>query len=61
VGNTWFSVISDLTVNLAAGFFGAAFIVPAISKRGTKINLWLLTMNSALGILFLVVAFLARK
>lgn len=54
------SVISDLNVNLAAGFFGAAFIVPSVSKKGIKVNLWLLTMNSALGILFLALAYLAR-
>ncbi len=60
MSETWFSIISDLFVNLAAGWFGVVFIVPIQSKR-VKVKFWLLTTNLVLGILCLEIAFLLRS
>jgi len=56
----WFSVLSDLFVNLSAGWFAAAIIIP-IGNRRHKLNLWLLTTNIAFGILALIIAFQLRR
>ena len=48
-------VFSDLFVNMAAGWFGAAFIFPMTSKS-LRLNLRLLFYNIACGILCLIIA-----
>ena len=54
-------VLSELFVNLAAGWFGAVFIVPNFSGLKLPFNLFVLTMDILLGIFSLVVAFKLRK
>ena len=54
-------VISDLFINISAGWFGAAFIVPAFSKEDFTLNIGILTTNLLMGILFLVLAYKLRK
>jgi hypothetical protein len=57
----WAQIISELCVNLSAGWIGAAVVIPVTSKLDKKINLGLLTMNLAAGIVFLTVAFELRR
>jgi len=57
----WFGILSDLFINLAAGWFGAAFIVPATAKPSRRVSLWFLTSNMVFSTLFLVLAFKLRK
>lgn len=54
-------VFSDLFVNLSAGWLGAAFIVPVISKPPRKISFSLLTINISLAMLSLLIAYVLRK
>ena len=61
VGEVWLEIVSDLFVNLAAGWIGAAVVIPVTSKLDKKVNLGLLTMNLTLGIVFLVAAFELRS
>ncbi|HZE87236.1 MAG TPA: hypothetical protein VE090_03440 [Methylomirabilota bacterium] len=35
-----FNALSDLLINLSAGWFGAAFIIPITVAKGKKNNLW---------------------
>ena len=55
------SVISDLFVNLSAGWLGAVIIVPTFSKRKGLKKLWVLTFNLGASILSLVIAFFIKK
>lgn len=57
----WFTIISNLFVNLSAGWFAAAFIIPATSKRKVRLSFWLFTTDILFGILCLVVAFYFGK
>lgn len=57
----WVVVLSDLFTNLSAGWFGAALIVPATSKRQGSVKLGLLISNIGLGILFLAFAYQLRR
>lgn len=54
-------VISELLVNLSAGWFAAALIVPLQAKKPKSIGFRLLTTNVGLGILALIIAFTIRK
>ncbi|MBI3443654.1 hypothetical protein HY008_03205 [Candidatus Woesebacteria bacterium] len=54
-------ILSELSVNLSAGWFGAAFIVPFTSQEKIQLNLGILTVDAVMGILFLGVAFKLRK
>lgn len=58
---TWSLLISDLLINLSAGWFGAALIVPTFSNDSLTMNLWILTMDMLLGTLFLTMSFLFRR
>jgi hypothetical protein len=53
-------LISDLFVNLAAGWFGAAIIVPVFSRR-PRLKWVSLTIDVILGIVFLTFAYGIRK
>lgn len=55
-----FTVLSDLLVNLSAGWFGVALILP-IAVRKPKVRLSALTINITLGIVSLLLAFVLRK
>ncbi len=57
----WFTLLSELFVNLSAGWFGAAFVVPAITEQPLSWDLSVLTIDVCLGMLFLVFAFQFRK
>jgi len=57
----WFLVLSDLFVNLSAGWFGAAFIIPVFSDKPISVNLGILTTDIVLGIVFLILAFRLKK
>lgn len=56
-----FLVVSELFVNLSAGWFGAAFIAPNFSHRKAPLKYFLLTLDFILGILFLLIAFQLRR
>jgi len=53
-------ILSDLFVNLSAGWFGAAFIVPLVSKR-SKLKFRVLFLNLLFGTISLVVAYVLRR
>lgn len=57
----WAQIVSELCVNLSAGWIGAAVVIPVTSKLDKKINLGVLTVNFALAIVFLVAAFELRS
>lgn len=59
--NLWLNGISDLLINLSAGWFGAVFIVPVFSDSSLIISLPILTGDLTMGILFLVSAIELRK
>ena len=59
LSSVWRMTLSDLFVNLSAGWFGAAFIVPLASKR-SKLKIWLLLVNLLFGIITLLAAVLLR-
>ena len=56
INPAWSSVVSDLFVNLSAGWFGAAFIVPNFSNvKGAK-RLVMLTGDLVFAIVSLLIA-----
>jgi len=57
----WFEIFSELLINLSAGWFGAAFIVPNFAGLTKPTNFWILTANIIFSILCLVLAFRLRK
>lgn len=59
--NLWLNSISDLLINLSAGWFGAVFIVPVFSDSSLIFSLPVLTGDFIMGILFLVGAIELRK
>lgn len=61
MSKTWKSLFSDLFVNLSAGWFGAALIVPTFSDSTLIGDLWILTYDLILGTLFLVLSYVLRK
>lgn len=56
----WFSILSDLAVNLSAGLFGVVIVIPAVSKE-RRGGFWILTINLLFGIVFLIIAFELRR
>lgn len=58
---SWFEIISELLVNLSAGWFGAVLIVPIFAGREFPFNFAILTSDVLGGILSLVVALKLRK
>ncbi len=59
--DTWFSVLSDLLINLAAGWLGAVVIIPAIAESPKRVNPLMLTGNILFAIFALVIAFELRR
>ncbi len=57
----WFYIGSELSVNLAAGWLGVAFIVPNFSAIHSPFNFLVLTGDILMAILFIVIAFKLRK
>ena len=58
--NIFLNSISDLLINLAAGWFGAAFILP-MTIRKFKANIKILLINLSCGIITLLLAVLIRS
>jgi len=56
----WGGVISDLLINLAAGWFGAVVIVP-VFVGGQNLDWWLLLFDITAGILSLKMAVILRE
>jgi len=52
-----FSLLSEFLVNLSAGWFAAAFVVPITTKRPRKVSIRLLTINIILSIVCLLAAY----
>ena len=59
--SSWSIDISDLFINLSAGWFGAAFIFPAFNGGFDNLNLGLLILDAGFGIVFLLVAHMLRS
>lgn len=55
------STISDLLVNLAAGWFGSIFVIVIYPQKRMKKKQLILTANLGAAILSLVVAYILRK
>lgn len=53
--------MSDLCINLSAGWFGAMFIVPTLSEKPLQTNIPLLIFDLVLGIVFLVISYKLRR
>jgi len=52
---------SDWLINLSAGWFAAAFIVPSVGRKPAKVNWFILTTNMVFAILFLLEAIQIRR
>ena len=50
------AAFSDWLINLSAGWFASAFVIPAIGKRPPKVNFWILTINTSFAIVSLFIA-----
>lgn len=61
IDTDWFLIMSELLVNLAAAWFGAAFIVPNFTGFQIPWSVLLLLGDLGIGIIFLLVAFKLRK
>ena len=57
----WFSVIADLLIDLSAGWLAAAAVMVVKYRATQPMNWALLTINVAIGIFALVMAFELRK
>jgi len=57
----WLEAIADLLINLAAGWFGAIFIVPNFSGLPYPLNVLVLTQDLIVGIVTLIAAIKLRR
>lgn len=57
----WNQILSEFLINIAAGWFGAIFIVPIYSKTKIKVKLSLLIVNLVFVIFSLWLAYLIRN
>ena len=57
----WFSILSDLSVNLAAGWTGAIIILPNFSTKKGLERFLILTNDILWIILFLLLAFIFKS
>lgn len=57
----WFLIFSEFFVNLAAGWFGAIFIIPNFSGFKSPFNFFVLTGDILAGIVSLLIAYKLRK
>ena len=58
---TLFLTVADIFVNLSAGWFGAAFIMPVSYESISNISLVALTVDLVFGTLCFVIAYKLRK
>lgn len=63
MGNTkvWSNIIADFFVNLGAGWFGVALIIPTFSESILTMNFGILILDISFGIVSLLSAYLFRK
>lgn len=61
VDSLWFILISEMFVNLAAGWIGVGLAVIFATDKEIFVKLGLLTVNLVAGIVSMVVAFKLRK
>lgn len=54
-------ILSELFVNLSAGWYGAAVIIPATSDKPAATDLGILTVNVIFGTVFLIIAYKLRR
>lgn len=54
-------ILSELMVNLAAGWYGAAVIIPATSDKPPTTDLGILTVNIIFGTVFVIIAYKLRR
>ena len=57
----FFNTLANIFDNLSAGWFGAAFIVPAFSGRPAEFNFPILITDLVFGTVCFVVAYTVRK
>jgi len=57
----WFTLISEVLVNLSAGWLGIALATMLASDKSIVVKFGLLTGNLGLGIVSLIAAFKLRK
>lgn len=57
----FFTVLSDLFINLSAGWFGAGLIIPTFSGEIVSVNFIVLFSDIFLGIIFLITSYQLRK
>lgn len=55
-----FVAVGDVFLNLSAGWFGAAVIIPNVHTRSTKHNISFVVINIALGFMALVFGYQFR-
>ena len=60
VDSRWLAIISDLFVNLAAGWLAAAMIVSPYSQMRRRVRWWVLTGNILFATISLVVAYIFK-
>lgn len=56
----WFKIISELLVNLSAGWYGASLIIPAFSGN-IEFDFGVLILNISFGTVSLLVAYQLRN
>ena len=61
IDQLWFSILSELFVNLSAGYFAGAFITPGFSRKRKWAKVGVLLNYASFGMLFLVLAYAFRK
>lgn len=59
-GRVWTVLFSDLFVNLSAGWYGAAVIIPTFSSSPLPIDFMILIINFVLGSMFLLASYIFR-
>ena len=55
------TIIADICTNLAAGWFGAAFIIPATQERPRVLNDRLMAVNLLYALAFFAVAYILKS
>jgi len=58
--STWIQGLSDLFINLSAGWFGAALILPLATPKRSKFRFKTLTINITCGILAYIIGVLLK-
>ncbi len=61
IDKEWFYLVSEICVNLSAGWIGAILIIPNFADAPFPRNVLTLTADFVLAIVSLIVAFYLRK